>query len=528
MLFLITFWVGFGGNANSTHLGKPEDSKPKGKRPFYAFPGNYRDQVNQLKEKFKKSFGYDLLDLDESWRPKEIEKIHQAFEKLPSHFYRIPGLVGFYRASKIQVKAAQAISDEVPAATFPSYSTIYRKHSNKYMVEVSKDPLRIEFYNSLFYENLEDFFNIVHHEMGHVYDIANKFFSYSVGWLNITGFQLVHVPALDGKEESDFIYVFLDKSEIKNYAPISDRNLPTYSRNNPQEDFANSVAAYIHYPFFKYSNSKRYKFLKEKVFKGIEYFNENLEGNSYEKIILGEFEKALKTSKWDYLLKLSIENSRLIMPDLESQIVKILVQKSQEKIDPEVDLKLAISSCYFYDPEALKFRQNLFLKKRIRVGDLMKNFRCRRMGRQMFEEIIARWAVMNLHFYRKSGKDWVQFHDPLALQAQSRGFFTSYRWTLNEEKTDGLKVLVKGQTEGQNKANGSIKVNLTTTASNAFEMPMGKKLILELGAHRIHPQSGKSFDSPLARIRFVIQPGFKYIGPENPKLEIEFLEYSKN
>ncbi len=516
------------GNANSTHLGKTEGTKQKGKRPFYAFPGNYGEQVNQLKDMFKNSFGYELLDLDESWRPQEIKNFHKAFEKLPSNFYRIPGLKGFYRASKIRVPGTQSINDEVPAATFPSYSTIYRKRVKKYMVEVSDDPLRIELYNSLFYEDQEDFFNIVHHEMGHVYDIANKFLSYSEDWLKITKFQLIHIPALDGKEDSDFVYVFLDNSEVENYAPISDRNLPTYSRSNPQEDFANSVAGYIHYPLFKYSNPKRYDFLKEKVFQGFEYFKEIHKGNSYDEIMLGEFEKALNAKQEENLLKLSIESSRLIKPELETKIVNMLVEKSQGNTDPKIDLNLAISSCYFYDPGALKFRKDLFAKHKIRVADLMKNFHCRRMGRQMFEDTVAQWAVMNLHFYRDDKGSWIQFHDPLALQSQSRGFFTSYRWTLNQEGPNGLRVLVKGQTEGQNKANGSVKVNLKNTASNPFEIPMGEKLILEVGAHRIHPQTGKSFDSPFARIRFVVQPWFKYIGPENPSLEIEFPQISKN
>ena len=33
------------------------------KRPFYEHPGNYRDEINQLKTEFTKRFGYDLIDL---------------------------------------------------------------------------------------------------------------------------------------------------------------------------------------------------------------------------------------------------------------------------------------------------------------------------------------------------------------------------------------------------------------------------------------------------------------------------------
>ena len=51
------------------------------RRPFYEDPGDYRQQINQLKDNFKAQFGYELLDLELGWKPDEIKELTLAFSK---------------------------------------------------------------------------------------------------------------------------------------------------------------------------------------------------------------------------------------------------------------------------------------------------------------------------------------------------------------------------------------------------------------------------------------------------------------
>ena len=88
----------------ASHMGAVGEEHQKGKRPLFVYPGNYREKVSRLKEKFKSAFGYELMDLDEGWRPEEIERLHNAFSRLPENFYWIEGLKGFYRAAQLQIK----------------------------------------------------------------------------------------------------------------------------------------------------------------------------------------------------------------------------------------------------------------------------------------------------------------------------------------------------------------------------------------------------------------------------------------
>ena len=236
------------------------------KRPYYEHPGNYRDEINELKVNFKNRVGYDLIDLEHEWRPWEINKLVIAFSKLPDSFLKIKGLKGFYHLSQFRGGPEGTPVDDIPAATFPSFQTVYRNSKMSYQIEVENQEPRIEFYSKLFYEDQETLSNIVQHEMAHIYDLFKGYLSFSSEWLEITKFKLVHLPALDSRPGDDFLFAALNDSEEVHYAPVSSIQLPTYSRQNPQEDFANSVAAYINYPYFQFSHPKRYQFLKEKVF----------------------------------------------------------------------------------------------------------------------------------------------------------------------------------------------------------------------------------------------------------------------
>ena len=69
---------------------------------------------------------------------------------------------------------------------------------------------------------------------------------------------------------------------------------------------------------------------------------------------------------------------------------------------------------------------------------------------------------------------------------------------------------------------GSVKINLGETAVGTLNLPVGKPLILEIGAQRVHPIEFKRLNSKIAKIRFVIPVGFNYHGPKNPQIRIVY------
>jgi hypothetical protein len=526
---ILAFWlIGFilpvgGYKALASHLGADGGDLQKGKRPLYVYPGNYREEVNRLKEKFKSAFGYELMDLDEGWRPEEVTRLHSAFSHLPTNFYRIKGLKGFYRGAQLRIKSNGSDVSEasdtsgVPAATFPRFTSVYRQQHQSYQVVLADEPLRIEFYNSLFYESEEDFDNIVHHEMGHVFDLAHGFLTFQSEWLELAKFRILHLPALDGKPDSDFLYTLASDPTVLNYAPVSSRHLPTYSRENPQEDFANSVAAYIHYPYFKYTHPKRYQFLKNHVFDAKEYFKES-EGN-YAFLMLQSFEKALARQDWQEVIRLTREQSRFLNASLEEKMVEALRQAVDQKISAEADLQLTLASCYLINPQALELRKSLSVTRRIQPGKVIRDARCRRMGGQVFEGDQVRWSLTHIQFYRKKGRAMVQFLDPVALTAYSRGFETRYQWKLSVTSPRS-KVISQGETVGSIKPSGAVQIDLEQTAQGRYVLPEGRMLILEVNALRSHPRKLKPLESPWTPIRFVMQPGYEYLGPEQVSFEI--------
>ncbi|MBT6953278.1 MAG: hypothetical protein HN990_02200, partial [Flavobacteriaceae bacterium] len=282
------------------------------KRPFYEYPGDYRKEVNQLKDEFKLQFGYELIDLELDWKLEEIKELTLAFSKLPETFLNIPGLKGFYHLSKLRSGPKGMPVDNIPAATFPSFQTVYRNSNLSYQVEVDNQEPRIEFFNSFFYERSEKLQNIVQHEMGHVFDIFHGYLSFSKEWLEISNFSLIHLPALDGRPGDDYLFAALNQPDVANYAPVSTRQLSTYSRQNPQEDFANSVSAYINYPYFRYSHPKRYQYLKNKVFGGREYYPGT--AKNYKDKVIVDFDEALNSRNWNNVVKISQEVGRGYFP----------------------------------------------------------------------------------------------------------------------------------------------------------------------------------------------------------------------
>jgi len=486
------------------------------KRPYYEHPGNYRDEITRLKTDFKTRFGYDLIDLEYEWRTWEIKKVTAAFSKLPDTFLNISGVKGFYHLSKFRGGPEGMAVDDIPAATFPSFQTVYRNSRMTYQVELGNQEPRIEFYASLFYEDQDVLSNIVQHEMAHIYDMFNNYLTFSTEWREITKFRLIHLPALDARPGDDYLFTPLNNSEELHYAPVSSRQLPTYSRQNPQEDFANSVAAYINYPYFQFSHPKRYKFLKEKVFAGKRYFPEEQAG--FKEKVLADYEKALADKDWDKVISISREVARDYRLDIEKEIILRLESDLANTPDSVRDLKLALASCHLTHPNALKIRKNLIRKKRVLLQALLENRRCALMARRSFEKELGLWSMRSIYFYKSKGESYIQFLDPVSLASRARGFDTRYTWRVFNE---GSSVhLAEGSYMRKGVNPGSLKINLGKTAVGTLNLPVGKPLVLELGAQRVHPVKFNRLKSKPAKIRFVIPAGFNYDGLNKPRIKI--------
>ena len=490
------------------------------KRKYYEYPGNYGEEVQKLMDKFKEAFGYELVEFREAWRKDQIERMHDAFSELPPTFFKIAGIKALYRLNRIMVGPGQIPRDEIPAATLPTFRTIYKSHGNSYQVLVEDQDPRVEFYNPLFYEDKKILNNIVQHEMAHAFDMTHGFPSLSAEWLAIAQFRILNIPALDDKPDSDFLYTFLNDSEVDNYAPVSLRHLSTYSRQNIQEDFANSVAAYINYPYFRYSHSARYKFLKERVFGGKEYFPEDEKNPGFHEKVIADFKTAMEKKDWQLAAGIIAEVSRGHYPKLESEIASRLRKEIDSGPAPgDKDLQLSLASCFLQDPEALELRKHLIRNLRVTAKKLLKNERCFLAGRDNFQKNLAKWAPANAFYFRQDGRDFLQFLDPVLGVAYSRGYNTRYVWRMFTESS-GTKPIAEGSLVLKEGGNGSVKIDLTATAGKKFLMPEGQKLTLELGANRMHPRTFKTYNSEIAKIRFVVQPWFKYQGPVQPDIRV--------
>jgi hypothetical protein len=488
------------------------------KRPFYEHPGDYRQQIDQGKADFKTRFGYELLDMELGWKPDEIKELTLAFSRLPDSFLNIPEVKGFYHFSKLRAAPEGESVDDIPAATFPSFRTVYRNSSLSYNVEVDEQEPRIEFFDALFYEDREVFQNIVQHEMAHFYDIFHGYLSFSAEWLEISNFNLIHLPALDGRPGDDYLFAAVNKPEVDHFAPVSSRQLPTYSRLNPQEDFANSVAAYINYPYFRYSHPKRYLFLKNKVFGGKEYFPET--GMNYRDIVITDFEKVLTDKDWGGAVQIAREVGRDYSPEIESELVERLEKTLDASPDSVRDTKLAEATCYLYTPKALDVRKNLIRKKRVLLQTLLGVQRCALLSRRSFEREFAQWSMRNIYFAMNKGQAQVQFLDPALPLAGARGFETRYLWRIFYE---GSNVhMAEGSYRLSSARPGSVKIDLEKTAVGTLSLPTGKPLIIELGAQRVHPKEFKSLDSKIAKIRFVIHKGFNYQSFRKPSIKVVY------
>lgn len=496
------------------------ESADSSKRPYFEYKGNYGEKVIQKKAMFKNAFGYELVDMGRNWSPVEIDTMHSAFEQLPPSFHNIPDLKNLYRLENIVLDNKNISSDDIPAATRPSFSTIYENMSQSYKVIVENQELRVEFYNPLFYEEQIDLINIIQHEMAHAFDFSKGFLSFSDEWISITKFKILHIFALDGVEESDSLYELINDPDTPNYAPIATRNLSTYSRQNPQEDFANSVTAYMHYPYFQYTHSARYNYLKKNVFKDKEYFFEDSKINSFEEKVNFDFIKALNNNAWIDIRSIFVELSRGYFPKLEKKIISRVEESlGTISVSSEKDKILSLATCHLMQPEGLELRKKMIRSRRISVKEILNDPKCFQNARDNFERNITKWSPSNLYFYEEDGIGYIQFVDPALATAYVRGFDTQYLWKVFAE--GGSKTpLAEGIAKTSEGGNGSVRINLINSAYKKYELPKGQILMIELMAKRTNPLNFKSFESERTGARFIVQPWFSYIGPSQPKIHV--------
>jgi hypothetical protein len=493
------------------------------KRPFYEYKGNYGEEIASKKSKFKSKFGYNLVDMGRNWSPVEIDAVYEAFDLLPLGFHKLPGLNSLYRLDNIVLNSDNVPRDDIPAATLPSFSTIFENISQSYRVFVEKQELRVELYNPLFHEDRKDLINIIQHEMAHAFDLSKGFLSFSDDWISLTKFKVIHIFALDGVQDSDSLYALVNDPRVNNYAPIARRNISTYSRQNPQEDFANSVTAYIHYPYFRYTHSARYEFLKKNVFDDKEYFINDPDVNSFEEKVNSDIDKAFNRGAWADVSAILVELSRGYFPEFEKKIInRIKKALGTMTVSLQKDKILGLATCYLMQPEGLDLRKKLIRDHRISVKEVLKDPQCLRYTRDTFEKQLSKWAPSNLYFYQDDDSDFIQFVDPVLSAGYVRGFDTEYVWKIFLEG-EGVELLAEGSSVWKKGGNGSVVINLQKSSTRNFELPQGKILRIELMAKRTHPINFKSFVSERTGARFIVQPWFSYIGPNRPQIRVSFL-----
>ncbi len=219
------------------------------------------------------------------------------------------------------------------------------------------------------------------------------------------------------------------------------------------------------------------------------------------------------------MIRLVKEQSRVLDTSLEKKMVEALRHAVDQKISAEADLQLAIASCYLIHPMALDLRKGLLVTRRIQLAKVLRDSRCRRMGGQVFEGDQAKWSLTRLQFYREEGKAKIQFLDPVALTAYARGFETRYQWKLSVTSPRS-KIISRGESTGSKEPNGAFAIELEKTAKGRYILPEGRMLILEMKALRVHPQKSKPLESPWTPMRFVVQPGYEYLGPAQASYRI--------
>lgn len=69
---------------------------------------------------------------------------------------------------------------------------------------------------------------------------------------------------------------------------------------------------------------------------------------------------------------------------------------------------------------------------------------------------------------------------------------------------------------------GSVRLDLTGTASRELNYPTGILLKLEVTAERYNLKTGRRYQSTPSLIQFVVHPWFEYLGPVPPNIEVRY------
>ena len=151
---------------------------------------------------------------------------------------------------------------------------------------------------------------------------------------------------------------------------------------------------------------------------------------------------------------------------------------------------------------------------------LLEVRRCGLMSRRSFEREFVLWSMRNIYFFKSKGRAQIQFLDPALPLAGARGFETRYLWRIYYE---GSNVhMAEGSYHVEGVRSGSVKIDLEKSAVGTLNLPSGEPLIFELGAQRVHPQKFKRLNSKMAKIKFVIHPGFNYDSPRSPRIKVVY------
>ena len=361
--------------------------------------------------------------------------------------------------------------------------------------------------------------NVIQHEMAHAFDVRRGFLSVTKEWRDISGFKTLNLPPLDAQEGGDFLFTFVNNFKLDRFAPVSSRHKETYSRQNPQEDFANSIAAYINYPYFQYSNPDRYQYLRERVFNGKEYFLGSQE-ESFQSKVVSDFDSYMDSRNGEKVKEILLEIGRGYYPVITKIISKLLL-KYKGQLSGNLTEKLAKASCWLMQPVALKFRRELVVKKKVSVQSLLSDPKCKISGRDSFEMFLSRFPVINIFYYRANQKDYLQFMDPFLSLAFTRGFTTQYNWEFGlvgkEEKpfADGHTSFSKG-------GNGAVRLDLIKSSTRKYKIPVGRKLYLKVTAKRQHLRNFRTVESDPGQIQLVYHPWFEYFPKDEPEVNVVF------
>jgi len=277
----------------------------------------------------------------------------------------------------------------------------------------------------------------------------------------------------------------------------------------------------MHYPYFRLTHPERYRFLKEKMFGGREYFPDPGQGKTFEGAALADFDQALAKNDAAGVRRVMMEVSRGVYPDIEKAMAKKLDDAIRSGLKPGFAAALGLASCYSSDPLALALRQDLVRKKLLTVEATRKDERCARVSRGNFEESLGLWPPLALFYYRDEGGDTLQFLDPVLRLSHARGFHTRYLWRIFPEGAEA-RILASGALSLAEGGNGSVAIDLAKSAGKKLDLPEGRPLILELGVERMHGTTFKTLLAPPAKIRFVVRSWFKYRAGDGVRIDPVF------